>query len=400
MDARPFGVRVSDEALDTLRSRLGRTRWPDEVADAGWEQGTSLAYLRELVGYWQSGFDWREREERLNRFAHFRAEVGGFGIHFVHERGKGPDPLPLILTHGWPSTFFEFSKIVPLLTDPGNHGADAADAFDVVVPSLPGFGFSDRPRERGFSRRIPELWARLMEGLGYSCFAAHGVDVGSSVANLLGLWHPDRLVGIHVTYPAEPYLGPGAPALSEREKEFLAGRPGGQEAEGAYTHIQRTKPQTLSYALNDSPAGLAPWIVEKWRAWSDCDGDVEKRFSKDELLTNLTIYWTTETIGSSFRIYRDWALGAESNPYAWESREEVPRGVASKPLTRDERIGMPSAVALFPADPPAGMPREWAERSYSDLRRFSRMPRGGHFPAMEEPELLAEDIRSFFRPLR
>jgi pimeloyl-ACP methyl ester carboxylesterase len=400
MDVEPFKVRVTEGALDDLRARLGRTRWPDEVADAGWGQGTDLAYLKELVGYWESSFDWREQEERLNRFAHFRAEVDGFGLHFVHERGEGPGPLPLVLTHGWPSTFFEFSKIIPLLADPESHGGDAADAFDVVVPSLPGYGFSERPKEPGFSRRIPGLWVRLMEGLGYGRFAAHGVDVGASVTNLLGLWYPDGLVGIHVTYPAEPYVGPGAPEPSEWEREFLKERPRGQEAEGAYTHIQRTKPQTLTYALNDSPAGLAAWIVEKFRAWSDCDSDVEKRFSKDELLTNLTIYWATETIGSSFRVYRDWALGAESNPYAWNGREEVPRGIASRPLARDERIGVPAAVALFPADPPAGMPREWAERSYSDLRRFGRMPRGGHFPAMEEPELLAEDIRSFFRPLR
>jgi pimeloyl-ACP methyl ester carboxylesterase len=318
----------------------------------------------------------------------------------VHERGKGPEPLPLILTHGWPSTFFEFSKIIPLLTDSESHGGIAADAFDVVIPSLPGYGFSDRPKERGFSRRIPGLWVRLMEGLGYPRFAAHGVDVGSSVSNLLGLHHSERLIGIHVTYPAEPYVGPGAPELSERERVFLAGHPGGQEAEGAYTPIQRTKPQTLAYALNDSPAGLAAWIIEKFRAWSDCDGDVERRFSKYELLTNLKIYWVSETIGSSFLVYRDWALGAESNPYAWEGREEVPRGVASKPLAPDERIEVPSAAALFPADPPAGVPQEWAERSYADLRRYGRMARGGHFPAMEEPELLAEDLRSFFRPLR
>jgi pimeloyl-ACP methyl ester carboxylesterase len=400
MNVRPFEVQIGEEILDDLRARLSRTRWPDEIADAGWDYGTNLAYMRELVGYWQGIFDWREQEERLNRLAHFRAEVSGFGVHFIHERGKGPDPMPLMLTHGWPSTFFEFSKIIPLLTDPERHGGEAVDAFDVVVPSLPGYGFSDRPIERDFSRRIPELWVRLMEELGYPRFAAHGVDVGASVANLVGLWYPNSVIGIHVTYPAEPYTGPGARELSERERELLEGRPRGQEAEGGYTHIQRTKPQTLSYALDDSPAGLAAWIVEKFRAWSDCDGDVERRFSKEELLTNLTIYWATETIGSSFRIYRDWALGAESNPYAWEGREEVPRGVASKPLARDERIEVPSAVALFPADPPAGMPREWAERSYSDLRRFSRMPKGGHFPAMEEPELLVEDIRSFLRPLR
>jgi pimeloyl-ACP methyl ester carboxylesterase len=195
-----------------------------------------------LVEYWEGAFDWREQEERLNCLSHFRATVGGFGLHFVHERGKGPEPLPLILTHNWPSTFFEFSKIIPLLTDPESHGGIAADAFDVVIPSLPDYGFSDRPREREFSRRIPGLWVRLMEGLDYPRFAAHGVEVGSSVANHLGLHHSERLIGIHVTYPAEPFVGPGAPELSERKRAFLAGRPGGQEAEGAYTHIQRTKP--------------------------------------------------------------------------------------------------------------------------------------------------------------
>lgn len=400
MPVRPFQINVPQTELDDLRKRLARTRWPDEVDGAGWDYGTNLEYLSGLAGYWQDNFDWRGQEAKLNQFAHFRTEIDGLGVHFIHERGKGPDPIPLILTHGWPSTFFEFSKIIPLLTDPASYGGDPAYALDVVIPSLPGYGFSDRPVKPGFSRRIPDLWVALMEKLGYTRFAAHGVDVGASVANLLGLHHPRSLIGIHVTYPAEPYLGPGAPELSELEREFLEGRPGGQEAEGAYTHIQRTKPQTLSYALNDSPVGLAAWIVEKFRAWSDCGGEVEKRFSRDELLTTVTIYWLTGTIGSSFRVYRDWALGAESNPHAWEGREEVPRGGASKPLARGERIEAPSAVALFPADPPSGMPREWAERSYSDLRRFTRMPRGGHFPAMEEPELLAEDIRSFLRELR
>jgi pimeloyl-ACP methyl ester carboxylesterase len=399
MSVQPFDISVPQETLDDLRKRLARTRFPDEVSSAGWDYGTSLNYLEKLVGYWRDGFDWREQEEKLNRFAHFHAEVGGVGIHFIHERGKGPNPLPLVLTHGWPSTFYEFLEVIPLLSDPESHAGDPADAFDVVVPSLLGYGFSDRPKEPSFSRRIPGLWVRLMEELGYPRFAAHGVDVGASVANLLGLQYPERLVGIHVTYPAEPYVGPGAPELSEREQVFLEGRPGGQEAEGGYAHVQRTKPQTLAYGLNDSPAGLAAWIIEKFRTWSDCDGDVERRFSKDELRTTVMIYWLTETIGSSFCVYRDWALGAESNPYAWEGREEVPPGVASRLLARNERIGVPSAVALFPADPPSGMPREWVERSYSNLRRFARMPRGGHFPAMEEPELLVEDIR-FFRPSR
>ena len=304
------------------------------------------------------------------------------------------------MTHGWPGTFYDFYKVIPLLTDPGRYGGDPADAFDVVVPSLPGYGYSDAPGESWFSRKIPALWTELMERLGYSTFGAHGLDVGSSVCNRLAIEYPQRITGIHVTYTGEPYLGEGAAPLSEREQEFLATRPGGQESGGGYAHIQRTKPVTLAYGLNDSPVGLGAWIIEKYRAWSDCDGDIESRFTRDELLTTVMIYWLTGTIGSSFRIYRDWALGAESNPAAWEGREEIPRGIASKPLARNESIGVPAAVALFPADPPASMPREWAERVYADLRRFTLMPRGGHFPAMEEPELLAEDLREFFRPLR
>src|SRR5215204_5869374 len=378
MDVKPFEVRVTKEVLDDLRERLDRTRWPDEVPGAGWDYGTNCAYMREWVGYWESSFDWREQEQRLNRFTHFRAEVDGFGLHFIHERGKGDDPMPLVLTHGWPSTFFEFSKIVPLLTNPESHGGDAADAFDVVVPSLPGFGFSDRPKERDFSRRIPGLWVRLMEELGYTRFAAHGVDVGTSVVNLLGLHHPDRLVGIHVTYPAEPYLGPGAPELSEREREFLEGRPGGQEAEGGYTHIQRTKPQTLSYSLNDSPTGLAGWILEKFRTWSDCDGDVERRFSKDQLLDNVMLYRLTGTAHSAGRLYYE---AEQTGTFVADTKVEVPVGVAAFP-----------AEIIRP-------PRRWAEPRY-DIRHWTEMPRGGHFAAFEEPELLVRDVREFFRPLR
>jgi pimeloyl-ACP methyl ester carboxylesterase len=397
MDVRPFEVRVASEILEDLRIRLNRTRWPDEVQGAGWEQGTNLAYLKELVGYWESSFDWREQEERRNRFAHFRAEVDGFGLHFIHERGEGDDPIPLILTHGWPSTFFEFSKIIALLTDPARYGGDPADSFDVVVPSLPGYGFSDLPTEVAFSWRIPELWVELMEGLGYERFAAHGGEIGGMVTNLLGLKYPERLVGIHVTFPAEPYAGPEAPEFTERERAFVEERLGNPEdVEGAYAHVQRTRPQTLSYGLNDSPSGLASWIVEKWRNWSDSGGDVERRFTKDELLTTVTLYWVTQTIGSSFRVYYDWALGS---PNPESLGREAPRGV-TEPLAKGERIEAPSAVCLFPADPVSAMPREWVELAYADLRQFTEMPKGGHFAAMEEPELLVEDIRSFIRPLR
>lgn len=402
MSAQPqlFRIATPQAALDDLHARLARTRLPDTTRGAAWHLGTDLDYMRELLAYWQHGFNWREQETKLNRFDHFRVTLDGFGVHFVYVRGRGPHPLPLLLTHGWPGSFFDMYGLIPLLTDPGAHGGNPADAFDVVIPSLPGYGYSDRPLEAGFASRIPGLWVKLMETLGYGRFAAHGVDIGSSVCNLLGVHYPDNVLGIHVTYPAEPYLGPGAPPLSDDERRFLAGRAPGQEAEGAYTHMQRTKPLTLSYGLNDSPVGLAAWLVEKYRAWSDCGGDIERRFSKDEVLTTVMIYWLTETIGSSFRLYRDWALGAESNPHAWEHRDDIPGGVASKPLAAGEFVRAPAALALFPADPPASMPREWATRGYSDLRRFTRMPRGGHFPALEEPELLARDLRAFFLPLR
>jgi pimeloyl-ACP methyl ester carboxylesterase len=265
MDIMPFEVQVTEEVLDDLRERLARTRWPDEVAGAGWTYGTNLAYIRELIGYWEGSFDWRGQEERINRFSHFRAEVDGFGVHFIHERGKGDNPMPLVLTHGWPSTFFEFSKIILLLTDPEAFRGDPTDSFDVVVPSLPGYGFSDRPTEEGFSWRIPELWVELMERLGYERFGAHSGDIGGMVTNLLGLKHPERLIGIHTTFPAEPYVGPEAPELTDRDRTFVKERPRGPEVEGAYAHVQRTRPQTLSYGLDDSPVGLAAWILEKWR---------------------------------------------------------------------------------------------------------------------------------------
>lgn len=396
---RAFEIHVADGALADLRDRLARTRWPDEDAAVGWSWGTAPSYARELAAYWQEGFDWRAQEARLNAFPQVRVTVEGVGIHAVHVPGTGPDPLPLVLTHGWPSTFAEFQKVVPLLTDPGSHGGDPADAFHVVVPSLPGYAFSDRPADPWFSRRIPALWVGLMDELGYPRFAAHGDDVGTSVTSLLGLWHPDRVVGIHVTYPSEPYIGPGSPPLTAGEETFLAERRFGQEEGGAYAHVQRTRPVTLAYGLNDSPTGLMSWIVEKWRAWSDCDGNVESRFTKDELLTNVSLYWLTETIGSSLRVYRDLALGAESNPAAWEGRDLIPGGVASKPLGPSERIAVPAAVTLF-GDMTIGIPDEWVARTYPELRSLRRMPRGGHFPAMEEPDLLVEALRAAFRPLR
>jgi pimeloyl-ACP methyl ester carboxylesterase len=383
MDIQPFTIHVPEAELADLQTRLGHTRWPDEIAGADWEYGTSLAYLQDLVRYWQTQFDWRAQERAINAFAHFRATVGGLGIHFIHQRGNGPAPLPLIITHGWPGSFVEMLKILPLLSDPARYGGDARDAFNVVIPSLPGYGFSDRPSERGMNPfRTADLWVELMAGLGYQRFGAQGGDWGSSVASCLGFAHADTLVGIHLNYiPGSyaPYLGPGARELSDTEQAFLQERERWVQTEGGYGQIQRTKPQTLAYGLNDSPAGLAAWIVEKFRAWSDCDGEVERRFTKDELLTNIAIYWFTQTIGSSTRLY-------------YEGRQRPLR------FAQGERIHVPCGVARLPKEVPMP-PREWVERSYN-LQRWTELPRGGHFAAMEEPELLAQDIRAFFQPLR
>src|SRR5712691_434667 len=381
----PLHIAVSNEVIDDLRERLARTRWPDEIVGSAWDYGTELAYLQDLVIYWRDEYDWRVHERGLNELAHFRAEVGGLAIHFVHERGRGPDPLPLLLTHGWPSSFLEMLKILSLLTDPAAHGGDPDDSFDVVVPSLPGFGFSERPRVPGIaSARTAELWAELMtDVLGYSRFAAHGGDIGSGVTTRLGQLFPERLAAIHLTTQvADAYVGAGAAPLTAAEREFLERLDAWEESEGGYSAIQRTKPQTLAFSLNDSPAGLAAWIVEKFRAWSDCGGDVESRFTRDELLTNLTLYWVTETAGSAARMY-------------FEARRH------SRPLGLGDRVKVPTGVTLFPNEfaPETPPPREWVERSY-DLRHYRTMPHGGHFPALEEPEALVDELRAFFRPFR
>lgn len=381
MNIQPFTITVAQSTLDDLRERLARTRWPDQVREADWDYGTNLDYLKALVAYWQNQFDWRAQEARLNQFAQFRAEIDGFGIHFIHERGQGPKPLPIILTHGWPGSFFEMVKIIPLLTDPAGHGGDPADSFDVIVPSLPGFGFSDHPTVRGMTTtKTAELWAHLMtETLGYVRFAAAGGDIGAGVTQRLALAHPDLLVGIHLTYLGSASSRSEYPDLSEAEQRYLHALQQWSLQEGAYSSLQSTKPQTLAYGLNDSPVGLAAWITEKFRTWSDCDGEVERRFSKDELLTNIMLYWVTQTIPSSVRIYYENAH-------------------APSLLKPGQHIEVPAGIALFPKEISLP-PREWAERSLR-VQRWTQMPRGGHFAALEEPELLVEDLRAFFRPLR
>jgi pimeloyl-ACP methyl ester carboxylesterase len=332
------------------------------------------------VGTWAGSFDWRAQERRLNAFPQFRADVAGQTVHFVHQRGRGPRPLPLILSHGWPSSFVELLKLVPLLTDPAAHGADEEDSFDVVVPSLPGFAFSGRPADAGACTAgvVADRWARLMtESLGYARFGAQGQDIGAAVTIRLAADHADRVIGVHL--PGVLAFPPPDRPLSEEGKAFLPRQERWRAAEGAYAHQQATYPQTLAAGLADSPAGLAAWIVEKFRAWSDCDGEVERRFTRDELLTNLTIYWVTGCVDTSFLFYYE------------SGREPRPQPPA--------RVEVPVGVALFPKENPITGPREWAEASYN-IVRWTEMPRGGHFPAAEEPDLLAAEIREFFRPLR
>lgn len=383
MAVQPYKIEIPDSVLDDLKSRLERTRWPDELPGTGWDYGSNLDYVKELVEYWRTKFDWHAQEKLINSFSHFKSKVDGLNIHFIHEKGKGPNPMPLVITHGWPGTFFEMYKVIPMLSDPASHGGDPADAFDVVAPSMPGYGFSDATDKRGLSvLSIGDLWAKLMsENLGYQRFAAQGGDWGARVTAKLGLSHGDKVIGIHTTSTSSPtpYQGPGTRELSEAEKAMLAQRVQWLADEGGYSHIQATKPQTLSYGLNDSPAGLAAWIVEKYRTWSDCGGDVESRFTKDELLTTITIYWVTQSINSSTRLYY------ESFFQAWD-------------LAKDEKIQVPVAIASFPRENSVPL-REWAERSFN-IQQWTDMPSGGHFAALEEPDRLVEDIRKFFRGLR
>jgi pimeloyl-ACP methyl ester carboxylesterase len=340
-----------------------------------------VAYLRELVAYWVDGFDWPARERALARLPHFRVLLGGLGIHFVHVRAAAPagPVLPLVLSHGWPDSFWRYTKVIPLLTDPGAHGADPADAFDVVVPDMPGYGYSDRPTGPALdSIAVAGLWARLMDVLGYPRFGAAGGDIGSHVSRYLGLDHPGRVVAVHRTDAGVPVLTGDLADLADSERAWFDGVAAWAASEGAYAAMHRTKPQTAAVGLTDSPAGLAAWIVEKLRAWSDCDGDVERRFSKDEILTNVMLYWLTGTIGSSMRMYR--------------------ANAAIPPPQLSRRVEVPSGFALFPGDI-VRPPMAWLERT-ANVVRVSEPPRGGHFAAFEEPELYAEELRAFFRPYR
>lgn len=357
---------VPEAGVATLRARLRDTRIPGMLSES-WEHGTSSSYLAELLDYWENRFDWSAFERRLNAHANYVTTIDGYDVHFVHARGAGERRVPLLLTHGWPSTYLEMERIIPLLTQQ-REGL----SFDVVAPSVPGFGFSSIPERTGF---VPShtLFVKLMKRLGYDRFFAHAGDIGSGITSRIARYHPEALFGISLQQIVDPVVR-GDERLTGAERAYLSGLDDWRTREGGYMHLQRTKPQTVAAALSDSPAGLAAWIVEKYRAWSDCGGDVERRFSKDDILAHVSIYWLTNTISSSMRYY-------------FETRrlmEEVPW---------DAWIGVPTAVVLFPADL-YNTPKEWIERAYN-LAMFERMPRGGHFAAFEEPELLAGFLRAF-----
>jgi pimeloyl-ACP methyl ester carboxylesterase len=372
----PFKIAVPDAVLTDLKDRLARTRFPSEIEGSGWDYGTNLAYLRELVTYWRTTFDWRAQERKLNRLPQFKTQIDGLDIHFIHQKSSRTDATPLVFVHGWPGSVLEVTKIIGPLTEP----PPGETAFHVVALSLPGYGFSDKPKQSGVSnRRIAGIIAQLMARLGYQRYGAQGGDWGGFIVRQLGLVDPQHLIGLHsnmcVANPP-PGANPNEGVPPDELKRVEAGRQRSVN-ESAYSQLQGTKPQTLGYSLNDSPAGLAAWIVEKFRTWSDSGGNVETKFSKDELLTNIMIYWVTETGPSSVRLY-------------YENRRDP--GLQGK-------VQVPFACAVFPLEMFVIAPKQWVEASYN-LVQYTVMPRGGHFAAMEEPGLLVEDVRKFYKGLK
>ena len=375
MPLTPLQIAVPDSDVSDLKRRIRETRWPASLPDAGWSMGMDLDYLRALAEFWSETFDWRAVERRLNTYRHFIADTSVGPIHFVRIQSRGRQLTPIVLTHGWPSTFAELLGLGEMLAGAADQVTDSG--FDVVIPSLPGYGFSPAPQKPGVSVwLIADAWIELMKTLGYARFVAHGGDIGAGVSTAIGLRHAEALTGLHLNYipgSYEPYVQ-DLQQLSPEESEYLVRRREWADAEGGYAHVQGTKPDTLGPALNDSPIGLAAWIADKFRIWSDCDGDVERRFTKTELLTTISIYWFTQSMPSAIRLY-------------WEGRRAPMR------LDKGQRISVATAIAHFPRELPIP-PRQYVERGYN-VTRWSELPRGGHFAAAEEPELLAADIRAF-----
>jgi pimeloyl-ACP methyl ester carboxylesterase len=383
-DLTPFRVEVSDADLADLRERLGRTRWPDAETVDDWSQGVPLGYLRELCRYWAEGHDWRATEARLNAFPQFRTEIDGLGIHFLHVRSPHPDALPLVITHGWPVSVVEFLKVIGPLTDPTAHGGAAGDAFHVVCPSLPGYGFSDKPARPGWNvQRTAGAWMQLMARLGYQRYGAQGGDWGTSITTSIGQQDTDHVVGIHLNPPIAAPDPATFDDLTDTERSALAALEHAQEWGSGYAEEHTTKPQTVGYGLVDSPAALCAWIVEKFWGWTDNDGHLDDVLTRDEVLDDVALYWFTATGASSARMY-------------WESFRQV-----SEWFTRstDDIVTVPTGCSIFPKENPRPS-RRWAARRYTDIRQWHELDKGGHFAAFEQPAVFVDELRSFFRPLR
>jgi epoxide hydrolase len=381
MKIEPFRVDVPQDVLDDLHERLARTRFPEQLPDAGWDYGAELGYLREFVEYWRDSYDWRAREARMNEFDHFTTQIDGARIHFIHARSPEPNALPIVLTHGWPGSIVEFLDVIEPFTDPAAHGGDAADAFHVVVPSLPGYAFSEPTRDRGWHPgRVARAWVELMAGLGYSRYTAQGGDWGSFVTLQVGAADPDHCVGVHVNFLAAVPSDLGE--LTDEEQQFLADGARYNDDDSGYFKEQSTKPQTIGYSLDDSPAGLAAWIVEKFRTWTDRHGNLEDSFTKDQLIDNLMVYWITATAHSSARMYYEFVHGLKDGSIDLGAKVTQPLGYARYP----NEIMRTS--------------RRWADALYPNIVHFVDMPRGGHFAAMEQPELFVDDVRAWARHVR
>jgi pimeloyl-ACP methyl ester carboxylesterase len=380
----PFRLDVPESALDDLRDRLARTRWPEQETVDDWSQGVPLRYLRELCRYWAGEYDWRRAERRLNALPQFRTSIDGLGVHFVHVRSPHDGALPLVLTHGWPGSVVEFLKVIGPLTDPPAHGGDARDAFHVVCPSLPGYGFSDRPARRGWSvERIAAAWTELMARLGYDRYGAQGGDWGTSITASIGQQDPARVAGIHLTPPLAPPDPATLDDLTEPERAALDALDHAREWEDGYSLEQSTRPQTIGYGLVDSPALLCAWIIEKFRSWTDCDGHPENALTRDELLDNIMLYWLPATGASAARLY-------------WESFKQVQQRFAGRAT---DLVTVPTGCSIFPKENPRPS-RRWASRRFTDIRHWNELDRGGHFAAFEQPALFVSELRSFFRLVR
>jgi epoxide hydrolase len=379
-----FRIDVPEADLVDLRERLERTRWPDEETVGDWSQGVPLGYLRDLCGYWADGYDWRATEARLNALPQFRTNIDGLGIHLLHVRSPHAGALPLVVTHGWPGSIVEFLKVIGPLTDPTAHGGDPADAFHVVCPSLPGYGFSDKPVRPGWGvERIAAAWAVLMARLGYDRYGAQGSDWGTSVSACLAQHDPGHVAGIHLTPPLAPPDPATLDDLTERERAALASLEQAAEWDSGYSQEHATRPQTIGYALVDSPAALCAWIVEKFWAWTDCDGRLEDVLSRDELLDNLMLYWLPRTGASSARLY-------------WESIRRVNEWITGAVT---DTVTVPTGCTIFPKELQRPS-RRWAAKRFLDIRYWSEPDRGGHFAAFEQPESFVDEVRAFFRLVR